>query len=733
VQSPSNRRQHVIFGPFKADLSSGKLYKLGNQVHLQDQPFRVLAMLLEHPGEVVTREEVRKALWPEGTFVDFDEGLDTALRKLRYALGDSAQNPNFIETIPRRGYRLIALVNGRSLASPEPEDFSETVPANGALITAPLRDDTPTSKSVKDSSARASLLLKSAIGVMAILIGTMAFRLYKHAPSGGALDPQKLQVTKLTENGMVSGVAISPDGRFAAYAKRDGEKEGLWIRQVATQSDVQILPSDTNGFHGLTFSPDGNYIYFVRSDKKDAYFKYLYSIPVLGGTVRKLITDVDSPVSFSPDGRQFVYEHAAQPTNDIEIKIANADGSGDHVLAKVHNGSGFMFQPGPNWSPDGKAIAVPVLLLEKPQRWVLYTVSTATGRLQEIYSSNDEIGRPVWIAGGRDLLMPHYDPVLHRSQLWTVSPSRGEARPFTKDLTDYGIDLDLTHDAQTAAAIAIHTFSDVWSAPVTNLSGFQRVTSGDLPMLEVWETADGKLLTIGGDDALWMMNFDGSQLSRFGDAGNVHAVTPCGHFILFIAQELGTVSLIRVDKSGMQHATIATGNLCCLVCSPDGKSVFYVSVAQPQKIWQVPITGGTPSGIAEVQGTQLVGRLTISPDGKFLAYPYTQYGHVPSEGRRVAVILIDGGAPVKNFKISQDTGTLHWHWSPDGKSMQYILMKDGASNIWEQPLAGGQPRQLTKFTSGQVFEFNWSRDRKQLLLTRGETTSDGVLLRNHPH
>jgi len=93
----------------------------------------------------------------------------------------------------------------------------------------------------------------------------------------------------------------------------------LWIRQVATRSDVQIVPPDTNGFHGLTFSPDGDYIYFVRSDKNDAYFKYLYLIPALGGAVRKLITDVDSPVSFSPDGRQFVYEHCAQPTNDIEI------------------------------------------------------------------------------------------------------------------------------------------------------------------------------------------------------------------------------------------------------------------------------------------------------------------------------------------------------------------------------------------------------------------------------
>src|SRR6267378_4007242 len=157
---------------------------------------------------------------------------------------------------------------------------------------------------------------------------------------------------------------------------------------------------------------------------------------------------------------------------------------------------------------------------------------------------------------------------------------------------------------------------------------------------------------------------------RFSDARNANAVRPCGHFILVTSEELGTVSLIRVDRSGMQPATIATANLCCPVCSRDGKSVFYVSITQPQKIWQVPITGGAPAEVAEVLGNQLVGRLTISPDGKLLAYPYTQYGHVPSEGRSVAVVPIDGGPPVKNFKISQDTGTLQWHWPPDGQTTE---------------------------------------------------------------
>jgi Tol biopolymer transport system component len=226
------------------------------------------------------------------------------------------------------------------------------------------------------------------------------------------------------------------------------------------------------------------------------------------------------------------------------------------------------------------------------------------------------------------------------------------------------------------------------------------------------------------------MDSDGSQLARFSDAKNVDWLTPCVRFIVFTSEEPGITTLMRVDKDGTHQTRLANGNLWGPACSPDGKFVFYASVEQPQKIWQVPITGGTPSVVAEVLGTQLVGRLAISPDGKFLAYPYTQYGRVPSRGRSVAVVPIDGAPPVKSFKISEDIQDLHW--SPDGKSLQYILMKDGASNIWERPLAGGRPKQLTKFNSGQIFNFNWTFDGKQLLLTRGETTSDVVLLRNHP-
>src|SRR6516225_9888774 len=120
----------VRFGMFEADLASRELYKRGRRVRLQEQPFRILAILLSRPGQIVSREELQSELWPNGTHVDFTEGLDTALKKLRQALGDSAHNPTFIETIPRRGYRLIVSVgNG---AEPLPSDA--IAPSQGKLV-----------------------------------------------------------------------------------------------------------------------------------------------------------------------------------------------------------------------------------------------------------------------------------------------------------------------------------------------------------------------------------------------------------------------------------------------------------------------------------------------------------------------------------------------------------------------------------------------------------------------
>jgi len=415
----------VKFGAFELDAATRKLVKGGIPIALRPQPFRVLLILTGRPGQVVTRDEIKRCLWGDSTFVDFERGINFSINQIRAVLCDDAEKPRYIETLPRIGYRFIAPVTTDELGDPTAtaaEAYLSSRPADDRLARSATRSEVEAvpGSEIPVAPRKRFLGLSSLVAVLVVLAG-VGFVSLKYPSGSKGPTLQNMQITKVTDSGTADDVAISPDGRYVVYSLREGEKEGLWLRQVATRKHVEILPSDNNGFHGLTFSPDGNYIYFVRSDRNDPFFKYLFSMPTLGGPARKLISDVDSPVSFSPDGHLFAYERCIPARNDIELRVADTGEAGERLLSTFPNSNCSLFQPGPNWSPDGQTIVVPVSLSGKEQRWILDAVSVSNGRVRELYSSAFDIGRAVWLAGGDALLMPHYDSVSGREQLWTLS------------------------------------------------------------------------------------------------------------------------------------------------------------------------------------------------------------------------------------------------------------------------------------------------------------------------
>jgi WD40 repeat protein len=335
---------------------------------------------------------------------------------------------------------------------------------------------------------------------VAVIVASLStgFGIHEWLSRGKVPNLQKVQITKLTDSGAVADVAISPDGRYVIYAQGDGKKQGLRLRQVATRSDVQILPPENASFHGLTFSPDNNYVYFVRTDPNNPFFKYLYVMPTLGGPVRKLFTDVDSLVSFSPDGRKFAYERCIPADNHIDVRIANADGTSDALLGAIQNSSCFMYQSGMSWSPDGWVLAIPLRHFGQPERWALHGMSVRDGNAKELYSSPSGLGHPVWLPEGNALLLPHYDQAPHRSQLWTISYPNGEGRRFTNDLNDYDVPLDMTRNGDTLAAVAGTGISNVWTLPDAEPTIGRQITFGNLFMFDITEAPDRRILSISG-------------------------------------------------------------------------------------------------------------------------------------------------------------------------------------------------------------------------------------------
>ncbi len=297
---PSNGppARSIRFGIFEVDLQSGELRKAGVKLKLGGQPFQVLAILLERPGDIFTREELQKRLWPD-TFVDVDHNLNTAINKIREVLSDSAENPRFVETLPRRGYRFIA-----------PLDNAETG------LKPATRVDTAATRRWRILGA--TLLF----GVLALLVGT-GFFVYRgrHAPAS----PRQRTLTRATfGDGLQIGATWSPDGRYIAYSSDRGGKFDIWVQQVSGGDPVQVTKGP--GQHRQPdWSPDGKYIAY-RSEEGEGG---LYIVPALGGAgLERKISSFGYFPRWSPDSSEILFQtHFGPLGSGNKFYIAHLDGS----------------------------------------------------------------------------------------------------------------------------------------------------------------------------------------------------------------------------------------------------------------------------------------------------------------------------------------------------------------------------------------------------------------------
>ena len=491
------------FGTYEVDLRLGELRKNGIRVKLTGQPFQILVILLEHPGDLVTREQLQRRLWPSDTFVDFDSGLNAAINRVREALGDSAENPRFVETLPRRGYRFIApLIDSRPTSATLPAAESNVSPAQTITIQGAL----PASEASERRPLSRRLLI-GGVFMLAVLAVAVAL-LSRLSRRSSEWDFQAMKLSRVTQSGNAINVAISPDGHYVVYALREGEKQSLNVRQVATGSDVQILPPDEVWIWSLTFSPDANYIDFVRSEKPNFTDTHLYRMPVLGGTPHLAMQGgIDFGSSYSPDGRQFAFLRVNSGSEKVDVLIAKADGSDQRVLASRPYRDEFI---GLAWSPDGKTVAFTTSEATKRLRSVLWAISVADGSVREIYSTPDTIGRPRWLPDGSGLLAPigNADQAF-RGQLWFISYPKGEARRLTNDLMDYQLCcLDLTPDGKTLVDTELTTVSNLWVAPSVTPQRLSRslrksLLSEDSPGCPtagiIFASQDGKMFAVNPD------------------------------------------------------------------------------------------------------------------------------------------------------------------------------------------------------------------------------------------
>ncbi len=532
---------------------------------------------------------------------------------------------------------------------------------------------------------------------------------------------QNMKISEVTTTGNAGAAALSPDRRYIVYALHDGAEESLWVQQLATGSNVQVLPPDQAHFVAVSFTPDGNYIMFVRSDKSTTNFHYLYQMPVLGGTPRLLVRDVDSAPVFSPDGKQIAYVRGVPNPSANDFLVANADGTGERLLAKRSSfGAGGSRVA---WSADGRLLAtVSPETRDSSGRWVLETIEARTGQVHDLHVSPVPAEALAWLPDGSGLLVVGIDSQTGRGQIYFVSYPQGAISRFTNDLSNYSTCcLDISHDGDALVALQDTSQSDIWVAKADG-SDARQVSSGEA-LSDSLDWLGDRLISGNIQGEAFLINADGTGRVRLPGSRDAHiAISACPdakHFV-YTTLHNGALELWSSEADGSNPVQLSTritrGGGACL---SDSRNVVY---ATTDSIWRIPVTGGTPEKL------DLPLALTgFSRDGKLSFYTEQSMENGVLISRFV-LAPASGGASLKKFDVP--FGMQSPRFSPDGKAIAFLLTRDRATNIWEQPLSGGNPVQLTHFTSGNMFAFAWSADGKQLAFSRGQRRTDVVMMSN---
>jgi Tol biopolymer transport system component len=419
-----------------------------------------------------------------------------------------------------------------------------------------------------------------------------------------------------------------------------------------------------------------------------------------------------------------VFERGVPDRSVIEVWIAQVDGSGEKLVATLSAYAGFIF--GATWSPDGSTLVTPTLGVGNDASWLLNAINVADGHVRTLVNADGRgIGRAVWMPDGNALIAAVAETTLGRGQLQSIDYPKGELHRFTNDLSDYTAPLDVTRDGKTMAAIQHTRISNVWTAPAADSSQARQLTSGERAYTLIAPGPSGKVLATTTNGDIWLMNADGSQASVLvPDAHNTNSISVCGdRYVVYDVYRNGKLEIWRADADGSNGKKIidADSQAGLSLCSPDGKWIFYTT---KDAIYRMPVDGGDAVELVKVP--EGGNSLQVSPDGTQLAFGYQEGRPVPTP--KLATVAVAGG-PM--HVVSQvPLGTRGLAWAPSGKALQIGFLRNGASNLWEQPLSGGPPHQVTNFTSDRINAFAWSRDGKQLFMTRGNTTADVILITN---
>jgi serine/threonine protein kinase len=577
-----------------------------------------------------------------------------------------------------------------------------------------------------------------------VILAAAGFGVYSMLHRAAPAPFQNFSISQVTNSNKAVVTAISSDGKYLLTVMNDKGQNSLWLRNIATASDTQIVPPTAN-IPSVAFSPDGNYVYFRKAENAINSDFNIYRTPVLGGTPQAVVHDVDSSFTFSPDGARMAYFRANDPeTGKWRILSAKLDGSDEKVL---HIEPLEYLPRWAAWSPNGKKIAYPTVT--GGAFGDISQFDLDSGKIETLKFSEQYISTVEWAADSEGLFVTYQakGPDYARGQIGFVSLSEGRVRPISRDTNSYST-LGLSADGKTLATVQQKAASNLYIVPgdgsASSAAALNSVVIDGEHIGSFNWTSDGNLLT---SDFTHLVRSDASgknsTVLTSDPSAAMLGISICGaRYMAFPWAFHGGANAIgiwRVDADGSHPVQLTDGPDdgwgSAVTCSGNHDWIYFFR--DTQRLWRVAINGtlgGT--GKAEPVESSVVpkafqaGRgLNISPDGKILAY-LVEFINLESASGTPKVALLDLTTLTAprllevNPHISAGP-----QFTVDGKGVAYPVRENGVDNVWVQPLDGSSGHQITNFDSEQILSFHWSPDGKKLGILRGHTDSDVVLLR----
>jgi len=716
------RTAHEVysFDEFRLDLTRGCLFRGDVELKLRPQSFDVLKYLTENSGRLVSKDELIDHVW-QGMAVT-DDSLVQCLKDIRHALGDDTQQ--IIKTVPRRGYIFDKEVreNGSALYVEETSGvhlvIEESEETNGYGATgsgAPL--PVAGRRSLIGAAKRHKWVTALGLTVVIVAVSGIAYGVLAFLRRPPAPPFRSVTVKRLTTDGKATLAAISPNGNFVTYAISENDLQSIWLRQVAAVNPTQIVAPAAAEYTALTFSPDGNSIFFVRE-------KTLYQVPTLGGvSPRKLWDGIIGGLTFSPDGKRVAFtRHGEQQAT--QLVTANRDGAGEPRVLAVRNMPEFFTWGNENgcaWSPDGETIVCVGGENGGFGRMLPIAVHVADGRQTPLTDKRWNYTRQVaWLADGSGILMNANDLFEVNSQLWHISFPGGVPQRIYNDLNRYEV-VSLAKNSDTLVSVQVESRKNIYTvSPFEEPRRVTQITKGtERDDGALTFTPDGKIVFVsqnGGSRDLWMMDADGGnqkQLTFDELMEAMPAVSPDGRSIVFVSNP----GIWRIGIDGSDRRQIAEEGMFP-VYSRDGEWIFYTLPGERWTLWKM-----RPDGSEATRMTNHAGLLPkVSPDGKMIVYLTKPLR--PSE-RSLNIIPVEGGEPLAVIPLPPPMTT--FRWSPDGKAITYPMINNDIKQIVNHPLDGGAPQVVFETKTEDIGNFVWAPDGKRLYYVAGPESRNVVL------